>query len=177
MIRTLAATCVAVVMSATSTYAQSNSIEPAAGTWKTWVISSGKDFRVPPPPDASATSEELSQIRELVSQAIAGAAAQIRFWDAGSPGYRWIELVNSRILGGSDADPQCSPHLYLSDDGDVRRHHRRMGIEVLLQSTAPERRWSKTLPTRLPTPKSPSYPSEHAAVAGRGRRVAGLFLP
>ena len=29
------------------------SVEPKAGTWKTWVISSGKDFRVPPPPDAA----------------------------------------------------------------------------------------------------------------------------
>src|SRR5262245_57666832 len=98
MIRTLAATCVAVVLSAASTYAQSDFIEPAAGNWKTWVISSGKDFRVPPPPsDASATSLELSQMRELISHSDAGAAAQIRFWDAGSPGYQWIELVSSRI--------------------------------------------------------------------------------
>ena len=28
-------------------------IEPNAGKWKTWAISSGKDFRVPPPPDAA----------------------------------------------------------------------------------------------------------------------------
>ena len=28
------------------------SVEPKAGTWKTWIISSGKDYRVPPPPDA-----------------------------------------------------------------------------------------------------------------------------
>ena len=27
------------------------SIEPNAGKWRTWVISSGKDYRVPPPPD------------------------------------------------------------------------------------------------------------------------------
>src|SRR3954451_2347579 len=79
MIRTLAAMWVAVAMSATSAYAQSDSIEPAAGTWKTWVISSGKDFRVPPPPDASATTLELSQIRQLVSQSNPGADLQIRF--------------------------------------------------------------------------------------------------
>ena len=30
-------------------------VEPQAGNWKTWVITSGKDFRVPPPPDAAAT--------------------------------------------------------------------------------------------------------------------------
>ena len=34
-------------------------VEPKAGTWKTWIISSGKDFRVPPPPDAGTTAGEL----------------------------------------------------------------------------------------------------------------------
>ena len=28
-------------------------IEPNAGKWRTWVISSGKDYRVPPPPDVA----------------------------------------------------------------------------------------------------------------------------
>ena len=27
------------------------STEPRAGSWKTWVIASGEQFRVPPPPD------------------------------------------------------------------------------------------------------------------------------
>ena len=29
---------------------RNNPIEPDAGDWKTWVISSGRDYRVPPPP-------------------------------------------------------------------------------------------------------------------------------
>src|SRR5262245_46549955 len=107
MNRSLAAMCVAVVIWATPTYAQSDSIEPTAGTWKTWVIPSGKDFRVPPPPDASATAAELSQMRELVSKADAQAAAKIKFWDAGSPGYRWIEMVNSRILTAEKPIPNA----------------------------------------------------------------------
>ena len=38
-------------------------IEPNAGSWKTWVISSGKDFRVPPPPDAGSTLAELAWLK------------------------------------------------------------------------------------------------------------------
>jgi hypothetical protein len=34
-------------------------IEPNAGNWRTWVISSGKDYRVPPPPGRSQTRAEL----------------------------------------------------------------------------------------------------------------------
>ena len=45
-----------VVFSASYAFAQSEQIEPNAGSWRTWIISSGKDFRVPPPPDASATT-------------------------------------------------------------------------------------------------------------------------
>lgn len=35
-------------------------IEPQAGAWKTWAITSGKDYRVPPPPNADATKTELT---------------------------------------------------------------------------------------------------------------------
>jgi hypothetical protein len=36
-------------------------IEPQAGTWKTWVISSATEFRVPRPPDRIATEKELGR--------------------------------------------------------------------------------------------------------------------
>lgn len=176
MIRTLAVTCVAVVMSATSTYAQSDFIEPAAGTWKTWVISSGKDFRVPPPPDASATSAELSQMRELVSQSDAGAAAQIRFWDAGSPVYRWIELVNSRIQEAKTPIPNVHRiYTYMTMamyDATIAAWESKYFYNRPRPSAL-----EKTLPTKLPAPKSPSYPSEHAAVAAAAAEVLAYFFP
>ena len=34
-----------------------------------------------------------------------------------------------------------------------------------------------TLPTALPTPRSPSYPSEHAAAAGAAATVLSYFFP
>ena len=91
MLRLASTVCVVVLLSAGCAFAQPGLIEPDAGTWKTWVIPSGKDFRVPPPPDASATAAELVEVQKLVGQADGGIAARIRFWDAGSPGYRWID--------------------------------------------------------------------------------------
>ena len=84
-------------------YAQpSNQIEPKAGTWKTWAISSAKDYRVPPPPDAATTQIELRWLKEFVTtgQTDPRASSQIAFWDAGSPTYRWIDLISSRIFNG-----------------------------------------------------------------------------
>ena len=79
-------------------FAQSDPIEPNAGTWKTWVISSGEDFRVPPPPEADAAAAELAQMRDLMAQNDPAAADAITFCDAGSPAYRWIDLLNRRLL-------------------------------------------------------------------------------
>ena len=41
-------------------------IEPHAGQWRTWVISSGEDYRVPPPPSPARTRAELRWLEDLV---------------------------------------------------------------------------------------------------------------
>ncbi len=76
-------------------------IEPNAGSWRTWVISSGEDYRVPPPPNPAETQAELQSLDELISQNDAQIKQQIAFWDAGAPAYRWIDLINSRLLAGT----------------------------------------------------------------------------
>src|ERR1035437_9783784 len=76
-------------------------IEPNAGNWRTWVISSGKDYRVPPPPGQRETKDELRALKTLIRHNDAQAQQQIEFWDAGAPAYRWIDLLNSRALAGT----------------------------------------------------------------------------
>src|SRR4029077_19204745 len=93
-------------------FGQSGAIEPKAGTWKTWVIKSGKDLRVPPPPDNSTA--ELRQLRDLIAKNDAQVVTKITFWDAGSPGYRWIELVNNRILSGQQIPNAHRVYTYLT---------------------------------------------------------------
>src|SRR5690349_16809189 len=75
-------------------------VEPGAGQWTTWVISSGKDCRVPPPPGAAATRAELRTMANLIRQNDAQVQQQITFWDAGAPAYRWMDLINQRALDG-----------------------------------------------------------------------------
>ena len=53
-------------MSAASKHSET-AIEPNAGKWRTWVISSGKDYRVPPPPGPGDTKVELRSLAELIS--------------------------------------------------------------------------------------------------------------
>ena len=157
-------------------FGQSRQVEPTAGTWKTWIISSGRDFRVPPPPDAAATASELAWLREAVAQQDPRALDQISFWDAGSPAYRWMDLMMNRFLLSQPLS--AYPHrafAYVSvamHDATIAAweskyfYNRRRPAEV-----------DPTLRTRVATPNSPSYPSEHAAAAGAAAAVLSYLLP
>jgi membrane-associated phospholipid phosphatase len=151
-------------------------IEPLAGTWKTWVISSGKDYRVPPPPDAATTKSELEWVRGQIAKIDTQVAEQIAFWDAGSPGYRWLDILAAR----SEANQPLSmypvrPFAYLNmamydatiaawDSKYAYNRQRPAEMDPMLRSV-------------LLTPKSPSYPSEHAAVSAAAAAILTYFYP
>lgn len=173
MLSALAKACGVILLLANSAFAQSDLIEPKAGTWKTWVITSAEDFRVPPPPANSAT--ELQQLRDLIAKNDAQVAATITFWDAGSPGYRWIELVNNRLLQGQQIPYAHRVYTYLTMaiyDATIAAWESKYFYNRPRPSEA-----DATLTTALPTPRSPSYPSEHAAAAGAAATVLSYFFP
>jgi len=175
MLSTFGKTCAVILFSVNCAFAQSDLIEPEAGTWKTWVIASGKDFRVPPPPDAAATAAELSGMQALLAQKDPAAADTITFWDAGSPGYRWIELINDRLLENQQIPNAHRVYTYLTIamyDATIAAWDAKYFYDRPRPSEA-----DASLPTALPTPRSPSYPSEHAAAAGAAATVLAYFFP
>src|SRR5262245_60584515 len=91
---------------AASTRVDRGMIEPKAGTWKTWVLASGSELRLPAPPNAAATKAELAEMKGMTAQRDAAALERIRYWDFWSPVHRWNEmLTDTRVaqnLGGPD---------------------------------------------------------------------------
>jgi membrane-associated phospholipid phosphatase len=151
-------------------------IEPNAGKWRTWVISSGRDFRVPPPPSPSETRAELRSMAELVEHNDANIQQQIEFWDAGAPAYRWVDLMNARMLAA--VPTTAYPHrvyAYMTlamYDATIAAWESKYFYNRRRPSEA-----DHNLPTALPVPNSPSYPSEHAAAAQAAAAVLAYFLP
>src|SRR5690349_6427244 len=63
-------------------------VEPAAGSWHTWVISNvASGYRLPPPPSDSQTRDEAKGLKDVAGQRDDPAIAMVRFWDAGAPPY------------------------------------------------------------------------------------------
>jgi membrane-associated phospholipid phosphatase len=151
-------------------------VEPNAGNWKTWVISSGKDYRAPPPPRPAETQAELRALAALISHNDGQAEQQIKYWDAGAPAYRWMDLINSRVLAGTPTT--AYPHRVYTYVA-LAMHDATIATwesKYFYNRQRPSERNHK-LPTALSVPNSPSYPSEHAATAQAAAAVLAYFLP
>jgi membrane-associated phospholipid phosphatase len=151
-------------------------VEPLAGNWKTWVISSGKEFRVPPPPDAAATQGELNWLRDFSARTDSRIPEIIRQWDAGPPSYRWIEVVTNRFLqgqfpglSGNRAYAYVSMAIY---DATVAAWESKYAYNRKRPNAVDSR-----INPRVDVPNSPSYPSDYAATATAAATVLGYFFP
>src|SRR3972149_5537989 len=134
----------------------SDQIEPRAGMWRTWVLTSGRQIRVPAPPGAAAAAAEIKQLQAMVSQRNAAALDQIAFWDTGAPAYRWNEITISTALKNNLPVNFASRALALVHvaiyDGTV--------TAGAVKSTSRRARPSevdRSLTPALPNPQSPSY--------------------
>jgi membrane-associated phospholipid phosphatase len=172
----LAAACLVVLLPAAARATGDGGIEPHAGKWKTWVIASGADFRVPPPPSRSATRHELRQLADLIAQNDESTQAEIAFWDAGSPAYRWMDMVNARILAAVPTTPY--PHRVQTYVAIAMYDATIAAWESKYHYNRPRpSRLDHRLPVAVEVPDSPSYPSDHAAAAHAAALVLGHFLP
>jgi membrane-associated phospholipid phosphatase len=151
-------------------------VEPGAGKWKTWVIPSGSALRLPAPPDDQITATELQWLKECVSQRDQATLTNIRYWDAGSPGYRWMLLAEQYVANEGLSTPLQTRALALvaaaiSDATiaawDSKYAYNRKHPSDLDPAVAPV----------VAVPQSPSYPSEHAAAAGAAAAVLGYLFP
>lgn len=147
-------------------------VEPGAGTWKTWVLTSGSEFRLPPPPDSAA---ELAEVRAQAAQRDAQAVDRIEYWNMGAPATRWNEIA---ITQGLKARMTL-------------RSYRLMALVNVAMADATVAAWDSKYAYNRPRPadldstisaavvasRSPSYPCEHAVTAGAASTVLSYLFP
>ena len=89
-------TLIAAALLSAALFAQAQ-VEPGAGTWRTWVVPSVSQLRPPAPPDADATAAEIQILKDFIAQSDPDMMAQAAYWDAGSPGYRWLQFAYQQM--------------------------------------------------------------------------------
>ncbi len=147
-----------------------------AGDWKTWVLASGNDHGVAPPPGAAATQAELAWLRGVIAEPDPRIAEQIKFWDSGPPSYRWMEMIAKRQSNGEPvgtyfarAYAYASMAVYDATIAawNAKRTYRRARPSAM----------DSTIQPRVSAPNSSSYPSDYAATAAAAATVMAYLVP
>ena len=144
--------------------------EPTAGRWKTWVLASPGQVAVPAPPADDA--RELEALRRIAAARTPAAEREARAWNGTGALERWME-VNFEYVAARAKDPPAASRAYglltvAMYDATVAAWHAkyRFGREAPRDVGA----------LFAPGP-DPSYPSEHAAIAGAASKVLGYLYP
>jgi len=146
-------------------------VEPVAGNWKTWFISSGRDYRLKAP---SSYKDEIVQVVSKQKSLDSDEWQQIIYWNAGAPGYRWQNLLMQlwpmdTSTNGVLANMLLSVGIY---DATIVAWDTKYAYKRPRPYVADSR-----IKTFAPKSESPSYPCEYSVAAGVATTVIGHFYP
>jgi membrane-associated phospholipid phosphatase len=180
---------------------QGEPFEAMMGTWQTWALESGSQFRPPPPPahDSEARAAELAEVKAYVRDANPGS--ELGFWPQGPAGrpspdsmpissnqivlhyapfnhLLWLPELNQKLFEyRRDIDPLWAAHAYAlvsvaAYDAGVA------GMEAKYHYwTARPYHFDPDITTVLPHYPIPDYPALHATVAGATAEVLAHLFP
>jgi membrane-associated phospholipid phosphatase len=146
--------------------------EPTAGNWKTWVLASPGQITVPAPPSRAATDRETAELRRVAGSRTPAAERMARAWNGQAAIQRWMD-VNFDLVAARAKDPPAASRAY--------------GLLSVAMYDAVVATWHEKYRYRRSAPRAvgalfapgpdPSYPSEHAAIAGAASRVLAYLYP
>lgn len=142
----------------------------STGTWKTWFISSSKNYRLSAPaPGKNEVAEVIAVQRSLDST----GKEKMLYWNAGAPGYRWQQMVYKLWMSdttyyGTLAYMLVNVAIY---DATVAAwdtkyaYNRKQPFDT-----------DKRVKLHVPRPSGPSYPCEYSVAAGVATSIISHFF-
>jgi membrane-associated phospholipid phosphatase len=157
-----------VVLIAAHVHAQ---VEPNAGHWKTWFITSGTDYRLPSP---ASYKKEIAEIISIQEKLDAKGRQQVDYWNAGAPGYRWQDMMAKLWMydtsyNGALANMLLSAAIY---DATIAAWDTKYAYDRPRPFAA-----NKKIKVYAVKPESPSYPCEYSVAAGVAVTIISHFYP
>jgi hypothetical protein len=162
-------------------------LEPLAGTWRTWNISSGSRFR-PPPPPAFVSRRYERELREVydVSQALTDEQKRIAdFWADGpgtvTPPGHWnqiaLDLIRSYRLSDRAAARVLAALNTAQADAFIACWDSKFTYWSERPVTAIRREIDPNWLSYIVTPPFPAYVSGHSSTSGAASEVLSSFFP
>ncbi len=147
--------------------------EPTAGEWRTWVLPSGSSIDVPPPPreGSEAARRDADQLRTAVRSRTGREEETARALDREPAVEPWLRDVMSFVATRPKDPPGASRNYALLS---VAMHD---AVVASWHWKYEYRREAPSGETLFDPPADPSYPSEHAAIAGAASRVLAHLYP
>lgn len=145
--------------------------EPDAGGWKTWVLKAPEEINVPPPPAGRKAARELAEVKRFAEHRTEQMEKRIKFWGGEHPNNRWVDL-NIELVSGGTKQPPSASRGYAYTNAAI--------YDAVVSTWHWKYHYNKEPPAGVESAErpgpDPSYPSEHAAIAGAASRVlAHLF--
>lgn len=155
------------------------------GTWQTWVLPGASAVRPPAPPAANSTREaaELDEIVRLQANRTAATDSVVRAWD-GDPGAVWSRVAIDRL----DFYWPLLPDVRLATPARAARIAALLHVamyDAIVASWDAKYVFNRKAPARVSgrvravtvVDDTPSYPSEHAAVAAASAMILSYAFP
>ena len=143
--------------------------EPTAGSWKTWVLSSPEQIRVPPPPggDSAAATRDADALAAATRAKTPQQVALARDYSAAPVVEPWLEQT-MELVARRPKDPPNSSRSYSYVSAAMQ--------DAVLAAYHWKYEYDRAAPDGARA-ADPSYPSEHAAIAGAASRLIAHLYP
>jgi hypothetical protein len=144
-----------------------------AGTWKTYVLSSATEIKVPKPPTGDKADDEQAELTRLAGERNAQVDEKIKHWNQTPALKPWIDL-NIELVAHGVKDPPLASRGYAYTTIAI--------YDAVVAAWHWKYEYDRTPPSAVTTSAAsasatPSYPSEHAAIAGAASRVLEYLFP
>jgi hypothetical protein len=162
-------------------------LEPLAGTWRTWNLSSGSQFR-PGPPPSYGSLRFLTEMLEVyvVSKTLTAKQKQIAdFWADGAgtvtPSGHW-NAISIQLLGDAGWSLRATARLFAAlntaqADAFIACWDSKFTYWSIRPITVIRRLIEPSWSSYIVTPPFPSYVSGHSTTSGAASTVLSAFFP
>jgi membrane-associated phospholipid phosphatase len=157
---------------------------PKVAQWKTWVLASGTEIQVPAPPDETSdqTKAELAELQQLQKERSPSANTAIQYYNAVPATQRWHDLAFTLARAAPPQSPNRQARLAAILHTALH--------DAVIATWATKYQFNRKPPRQMApdvtqvaiitgevSALEPSYPSEHAAIAGTAVDVLTAFFP